>query len=119
MKRVVLRAYTLLPIEKGVDMSVIETVRTEAQQRENIINGVSWSMDSDHLRLDDDGTGVLAVDLYPWIPGVGTSHDLEHYKVVAAAMFHAAQLESVAILWGGFWQGDKTDRPHFAKRRNS
>ena len=126
MKRVIYRAYQLLShFDQGVDMSVIQSIRLEAEQRENIEKGVSWTMDSDHLRMDEDQSGVLAVDVYPWIPGIGTSHDPMHYDILAKRIFHAAQIERVAVKWGGFWQKrDESgvlvpapDRPHWAKRR--
>jgi len=116
MQRVVITAYRLLPVAKGVDMSVVESVRTIEQQKKNVMAGVSWTLDSDHIKLDADGSGVLAVDIYPWLPGIGTSHDAEHYNVVADAMFHAAQIEGVIIQWGGFWAKKHRDYPHWAKR---
>ena len=118
MRNVILRAYTLLPPELGVDMSVIETRRTRNQQKKYIAQGVSWTIDSDHLKEDIDETGVLAGDIYPWIPGKGTSHDPEHYFVIANVMFHAAQIEQVPVLWGGFWSPRRRDYPHWAKRRS-
>lgn len=72
IKRVVLRAYEL----SEIDFSVIETRRSVIQQRSNIEKGVSWTMDSDHLMLDEDGSGVLAVDLYPWVDGM-TLHETD------------------------------------------
>tara|TARA_R110000823_G_scaffold202061_2_gene332998 strand:+ start:107 stop:508 length:402 start_codon:yes stop_codon:yes gene_type:complete len=114
IKRVVLRAYEL----SEVDFSVIETRRSVIQQRSNIEKGVSWTMDSDHLMLDEDGSGVLAVDLYPWVDGK-TSHDPEHYDLLAKAMFRAAGELGVQIKWGGFWKSKRKDSPHWAKRRNT
>ena len=111
---IVMQAYEYVE----VDMSVIETRRSEEQQRANIKNGVSWTMDSDHLREDEDGSGVQAVDLYPWVDGA-TSHDPEHYKLIAKAMFRAASQLGVSIEWGGFWLGERYDGPHFAKRRKT
>ncbi|QDP48904.1 MAG: hypothetical protein Unbinned7794contig1000_48 [Prokaryotic dsDNA virus sp.] len=110
--RLVMRAFELTEI----DFSVIETKRTEEMQRANITNGVSWTMDSDHLEEDPDGSGVLAVDLYPWVDGE-TSHDPEHYKLLAKAMFKAAGQLGIQIKWGGFWKN--FDGPHFAKRRGT
>lgn len=113
IKRVVMRAFELTE----VDFSVIETRRTKAKQSQNITDGVSWTMDSDHIREDDDGSGVLAVDLYPWVDG-RTSHDKDDYALLAKAMFRAAGELGVQIKWGGFWLGKRSDGPHFAKRRN-
>lgn len=94
-----------------IDFSVIETIRTEEQQALNVKNKVSWTMDSDHLpnRLGE----VKAVDIYPWVNG-RTSHEPEHYKRVARAMFRSAMHHKVQIKWGGFWKGDNEDQPHWA-----
>lgn len=95
-----------------VDFSVVEGVRTEAQQRLNIKNGVSWTMNSKHL-ANANGK-ARAVDIYPWVNG-RTSHDPEHYKRIARAMFMAAAREGVEIWWGGFWKGGEPfkDAPHW------
>lgn len=114
MTQVVMRAYEI----SEVDFSVIESNRTEVQQWKNVELGVSWTMDSDHLKQDEDATGVLAVDLYPWVNGK-TSHDPEHYNLLAKAMFRATGELGVQIKWGGFWTGRRTDKPHFAKRRGT
>ena len=108
LKRVVMKAYSI----SRVDFSVIETIRSEEQQRKNIEAGVSWTMDSDHLRLHPDGSGVCAVDLYPWVDGK-TSHAEEDYRLLARAMFDAAQVEGVHLKWGGFWNGKQNDKPHW------
>ncbi len=112
MSRVVYRAYELT----SIDFSVIEAQRSVEKQRENIKNGVSWTMDSDHLVMDIDQTGVLAVDLYPWVNGK-TSHVRDCYMLLGKAMFKAAGQLSIEIKWGGFWIGNHFDGPHFAKRR--
>lgn len=111
---VVMLAYTLTEI----DFSVIETRRTPEKQRANMnkVPPVSWTMNSDHLYEDKDGTGVLAVDLYPWVDGK-TSLSRDHCGLVAKAMFRAAGVLGVQIKWGGFWTGERYDGPHYAKRR--
>lgn len=93
-----------------VDFSFVEGIRTVEQQAENIKNGVSWTMDSNHL--PDENGDVLAGDIYPWVNG-NTSHKREHYKRVAKAMFAAAQELNIDIDWGGFWGGEQEDMPHW------
>lgn len=88
-----------------VDFSVIEGKRTIDTQRQYVVKGLSWTMNSKHL------TG-RAVDLYPWIDGK-TSHEPAHYNRVAKAMFAAAQEMGVVIEWGGFWHTHVTDKPHW------
>ena len=112
MQLVVMTAYKITE----VDFSVVETIRTLVKQKENMEADppVSWTMDSDHI--PNENGEVLAADIYPWVNGK-TSHDREHYKLVAKAMFHAASIHNVQIKWGGFWLGEREDQPHWAKRR--
>ena len=112
VKRVIMRAFEV----STIDFSVIETSRTLRRQKYLFTKGKSWTLDSDHLYVDPDGSGVLAFDLYPWRNGK-TDHSAEAYKLLADAVFLAAQIESVIIYWGGFWLGKGTDKPHFSKRR--
>lgn len=93
-----------------VDFSVVETLRTEQQQRANIKNGVSWTMESKHLP-NEDGLSDAA-DLYPWVAR-RSSHEWTHYQLLARAMFQAAMELGVQIRWGGFWTNGRTDMPHW------
>lgn len=116
MVRVIMLAYK----HSDVDFSVVETRRDREQQQRNIDRGVSWTMDSDHLREDEscERNGVLAADIYPWVGGQ-TDMSEKYQLLVAKAMFRAAGEAGVQIKWGGFWKGKRVDRPHFAKRRNT
>ena len=94
----------------AIDFSVVDGKRTLAQQRKNIADGVSWTMHSNHL---PDAAGLCgAVDIYPWVDGK-TSHSTYHYKQLARAMFEAAIEHGVQIRWGGFWDEQHLDRPHW------
>lgn len=99
-----------------VDFSVVDGLRTKEQQAENIKNGVSWSMDSKHL---DQGNGFAeAVDIYPWVNSK-TSHEPQHYRKVARAMFQAAIDLEIQVEWGGLWvfnDPEKIDAPHWELR---
>jgi len=112
LRNVVLRAIEIT----DVDFSVIQTIRSEAQQRINIENGVSWTMDSKHLPNENDE--VEAVDIYPWHGGQ-TDHSPELYDRIAKAMFQAAAEQGYPLTWGGFWWKDDgttgRDRPHFER----
>ena len=88
-----------------VDFSVIEGIRDRERQADLVYQGLSWTMDSKHLR-------GRAIDLYPWVDGA-TSHNPEHYKRVAKAMFAAAFQVNVPIEWGGFWRASNQDMPHW------
>ena len=94
-----------------IDFSVIETIRTRTQQQINIDEGVSWTMNSQHLA---DGQGkARAVDIYPWVDGA-SSMRAPHFNQVAKAMFEAGyRLGQRGVRWGGFWGGGHQDMPHW------
>ena len=98
----------------SMDFSVVDVLRNESEQRANIKNGVSWTMDSRHLP-DDDGL-AFAADLYPYYEGK-TQHRPWMYRQIAEAMFRAAIELGVDIEWGGFWKGQ--DMPHWQLSRAS
>ena len=78
-----------------VDFSVIDGVRSLAQQRKYVDTGKSHTMDSRHL------TGH-AVDLAAWVDG--SSFKDEHMFMVAEAMRSATSILMVPLRWGGAWQ---------------
>lgn len=96
-----------------VDFSVIDGLRTEAEQRQNIKDGVSWTMKSYHL--PDENGEANAVDLYPWVNGV-TNHSGIYYRYIARAMFKGSQKYGIELEWGGFWS--KPDNPHWQKLKD-
>lgn len=51
-----------------------EVKRSEYQQIEHVANGVSWTLDSDHLLK-------LAVDFFLWIDGVYQSKSADYWPV--------------------------------------
>lgn len=104
--RVVKRAITLTE----VDFKVGEGLRSLAQQKKNVANGVSWTLKSRHL------TGH-AVDLLALVGGKVTWSWAPYYRI-AAAMKGAANAECVPIIWGGDWKTTK-DGPHFELARKS
>ncbi len=90
-----------------VDFSVVEGLRTIEMQEALVTAGKSWTLDSYHLSGD-------AIDIYPWVDGA-TSHDPEHYKKIAKAMFRSSQELGVVLEWGGFWNEMQLDMPHWQK----
>jgi len=94
-----------------IDFSVVDGRRTIEEQRQNILNGDSWTMDSRHLPdTDGDDDLVWAVDIYPWYDGK-TDHSPWLYRKIAKAMFRAAIELNVDIECGGFWK--TPDNPHW------
>ena len=82
------------------DVFITETGRSEAQQRENIAKGVSWTMDSMHMMKPKSRAFDIAFqgsELYP--------KDIERWKAVAKTA------KECGMDWGyDLW---KTDKPHF------
>ena len=85
-------------IEKKIQVLIINTLRTEEEQKENLRRHVSWTLRSRHLP-DADGK-ANAIDLAPveclslkaWAP----SHpDWERLGEIS---------ESLGLVWGGRWR---------------
>lgn len=109
--KVVYTAATLCPV--GFGFVVTEGVRSRTRQAELVARGASKTMNSRHI------TGH-AVDLAVWldldgddVPDGGEIRwDWPLYEKLAGIVKEAAQIEGVAIAWGGDWLKFK-DGPHF------
>jgi peptidoglycan L-alanyl-D-glutamate endopeptidase CwlK len=97
----------------GIDFSVVDVLRTVAEQAHYVKTGKSWTMNSRHLPDTADGL-AFAVDIYPYYEGK-TQHRPWMYRKIAKAMFRAAIELGVDIEWGGFWKGP--DMPHWQLSR--
>lgn len=96
-----------------IDFTVVEGVRTLAQQREYFLKGKSKTMKSKHL------TGH-AVDLMPYGDLDGDADfdqvdkdqawEKQHFLPINDAMQQAAANLGIKITWGGHWGWDF---PHF------
>lgn len=102
---VVKRAISRTP----VDFTVVEGVRSVAQQRENVAKGVSQTMASYHLP-QADGLGH-AVDLAPLIGGAIPWNDWKVFANLAGVIKACAAELGVPVEWGGDWK--MRDGPHF------
>lgn len=96
IQRVVRRAIRMTK----VDFKVAETLRTLEQQKDNVAKGVSWTMDSKHLRQPDGFSH--AVDLWAIVNGQ-VSWAWPLYYRIAEAMQEASYDEGVPLVWGGCW----------------
>jgi peptidoglycan L-alanyl-D-glutamate endopeptidase CwlK len=90
------------------DFTVHEGIRSLAQQRINVKRGVSWTLESKHLK-QLDGFGH-AVDLVPIVGGKPVWEWEPIYHVAAAVRQAARELE-VALRWGGVWDKAFLDLP--------
>lgn len=88
-------------IEAGIQVRIIETTRTSAEQQQNIANGVSWTMHSKHLTGDAiDLAPVAVLNLKNWAP----AHP--DWK----------RLADIAVTLGlepGYYWTKHPDNPHF------
>lgn len=104
----------------NIDFGVTSGVRSPAQQKKLVAQGVSWTLDSKHL-VQPDGFGH-AIDVMALgdLNGDGTvdqfdklrTWDPEVYKQIAGAFFKAASVLKIEIRWGGHFE-KRFDGPHF------
>ncbi|WP_454695586.1 M15 family metallopeptidase [Achromobacter aegrifaciens] len=93
-----------------VDFTVVEGVRTVAQQRENVAKGVSNTMASYHLPQADGLS--YAVDLAPLVGGAIPWNNWQAFANLAVVVKACAADLGVPVEWGGDWKSFK-DGPHF------
>lgn len=86
-----------------VDFGVIDTSRHVWEQQELIAKGLSWTMNSKHLKQEDGYSHALDVVAYI---GSRVSWKMEHYAVIAEAFLKAAEEHKAVLTWGAIW-----DRP--------
>ncbi len=79
-----------------IDFMVIDGMRTEEEQRQNIANGVSWTLRSRHL------TGK-AIDFVALVDNK-VSYKLEYYVKITAACKQAANELKIPIVAGIDWK---------------
>ncbi|EKE79462.1 M15 family metallopeptidase [Idiomarina xiamenensis] len=101
-----------------IDFIVGAGVRTLEEQRENVRQGVSKTMNSKHLPQDDGFSH--AVDLWPWVNGDIPWNDFDVFKRLADVMLNSARELGVNMRWGGDWNRNGRsdderflDGPHF------
>lgn len=79
-----------------VDFVVIDGGRTEAEHKNNVANGKSWTKRSRH----QDGA---AVDVAALEKGKVT-YKPEPYYQIAAAYYYCSETLKIPIVWGGEWK---------------
>ncbi|WP_088141960.1 M15 family metallopeptidase [Achromobacter xylosoxidans] len=104
-------AIVQLAIQRAlVDFTVVEGVRTIAQQRENVAKGASQTIASYHLPQADGLSH--AVDLAPLIGGAIPWSNWQAFADLAQMVKACAAELGVPVEWGGDWKTLK-DGPHF------
>lgn len=95
----------------GFDLTVIQGVRTVAQQKVNVKKGASQTMRSRHIPSSNKCKLACAVDLAPSIKGQ-VKWDWPLYYKFAPIVKRAAKELGTPVEWGGDWKSLK-DGPHF------
>jgi peptidoglycan L-alanyl-D-glutamate endopeptidase CwlK len=92
-------------VEAKIPVMIIDTLRTEAEQADNIAKGVSWTTRSKHLTGD-------AIDIAPYaVFDIGGRNELQWDSDADVWTQIGAIGESVGLRWGGRWE--QRDLGHF------
>lgn len=94
------RAVNLAIYYTSMDFSVHEVLRSIERQKEYVARGVSWTMNSKHLKQPDGY--AHAIDLVPYVDGK-LRWEWPCIYPIALAMRRAAIELRVPIRWGGTW----------------
>lgn len=96
-------------MEVGIPVLVVDTLRTTAEQEQNVIKGVSWTMHSKHLTGD-------AIDVCPYALWDAHGPEKLNWNTADPVWNRIGVIgESCGMTWGGRWV--KTpDYGHFEYR---
>lgn len=98
-------------VKSSIDFTIIDGVRTEKEQREYINRGVSWTMNSMHLKQRDGFSHAIDFAIFENIGGKRRlSNDMHKYAYVADIFKAQAVAKGLHIEWGGDWK--KRDGMH-------
>ena len=92
-------------VEARIAVMIIDTLRTPAEQAENIKKGVSWTINSKHLTGD-------AIDICPFAVYQLAGADKLQWDASDPVWLVLGRLgEGLGLRWGGRWQ--QKDLGHF------
>lgn len=93
--------------ERGVALLIVDTIRTEAEQRINLANGVSATKNSKHLPQKPSGLS-LAIDVVPYALYDAKGPDKLSWDTKDPRWLVLGEIgEKLGLRWGGRWK-----RPH-------
>lgn len=94
--------------ESGIPVFIVDTLRTPAEQEENLRKGVSWTAHSRHLTGD-------AIDVAPYeVYQLHGKNKLEWDADDPAWQVIGSLGEHLGLTWGGRWA--RKDMGHFERR---
>ena len=94
------------------DLGISDGVRTEAEQKENVTKGVSWTMNSKHRlrRFEGIDTPLAgAFDFFIIVNGKSV-WNAKPYEELRGIIMDSADILNTEIVWGADW--DSKDYPH-------
>jgi peptidoglycan L-alanyl-D-glutamate endopeptidase CwlK len=92
---------------------IVNTLRTQAEQDENVKKGVSWTYNSKHL--PDINGKSNAIDICPWLVFNLHGPDKLQWDSNDPAFQKIGEIgESIGLTWGGRWK--VKDSGHFELR---
>ena len=84
-------------VEAGIHVMVVDTLRTPAEQAQNVAKGVSWTMNSRHLTGD-------AIDVCPYETYLLHGEDKLQWQTSDPIWQKIGQIgEACGMRWGGRW----------------
>ncbi len=98
-------------VEEGICVVIVDTLRTEAEQQENLRKGVSWTNKSKHLTGD-------AIDIVPYAQYAAHGEKKVLWDAEDPLWARLGKIgESCGMKWGGrFGPPAKPDYGHFELR---
>lgn len=99
------------------DLTIFETDRTMAQQKENVAKGVSKTLDSRHVRENNPSGLVEAVDIVAYVGGA--SWDLKYLKPInkiAERVIKNLGYQDIITIAGIAWGWDEA---HYEIKKNA
>lgn len=98
-------------VEKSIQIMIVDTLRTDKEQEENIKKGVSWTKNSKHLPQKPSGKSN-AIDICPYHTYQLYGPDKIQWNANDPVWLKIGEIgESFGLKWGGRWK--KRDMGHF------
>lgn len=100
-------------VERGIAVMIVDTLRTEEEQIENIKRGVSWTANSKHL--PDSRGFARAIDLAPYSVWQLHGSDKLQWDTNDPVWQQMGEIgEALGLGWGGRWK--QKDMGHFEQK---
>lgn len=96
----------------NIPVVVIDTGRTVIEQRQKVVEGVSWTQNSRHLPQPPEGLSE-AIDIAP-VSIIAAAALFPNWQPTNPLWEKVGEIgEALGLRWGGRWSGIKRDPSHF------